>query len=71
MLNKDYTEKLFAHFNQLKIANPNEGRYKCWDCEKEIFDVLVDEENQKTLPMDMEGFRLLICRDCAEQEDTE
>lgn len=65
---EDINKRLLERFQQLKEYNPNDGRYKCWDCDKEIFHVHLDEETKKRLPMDLHGFRSLICQACSEDE---
>lgn len=47
----------------------NMDRYKCWDCEKEIHFVQIDEETKKKLLKDNKGFMYLICRNCQDNED--
>ena len=64
----DVSERVKQRFDQLKIHNPNDGRYQCWDCEKEIFGVTLGEETKLKMPLDAEGFRLLICKECGENE---
>jgi hypothetical protein len=44
-------------------------KYKCWDCDKEVKDVHFDEETKKKCPKTMDGFMLLICNDCKDNED--
>ena len=66
---QDVTDALWKRFADLKEHNPNDGRYKCWDCNKEIFVVEIDEETKNSLPMDLEGFRSLLCEDCVKNDD--
>lgn len=66
---EEITDKIRARFEQLKTNNPNDGRYKCWDCDKELFDVVLDEKTKQSAPMDLNGFRSLICQECGQKED--
>jgi ribosomal protein S27E len=44
-------------------------KYKCWDCRKEIKDVFFDEETKMKCLKTVDGFMLIICDDCKENED--
>lgn len=45
-------------------------KYICWDCEKEIENVNLDEETKAKCPRDVvTGVRYIICNDCKDKED--
>jgi DNA-directed RNA polymerase subunit RPC12/RpoP len=44
-------------------------KYKCWDCHKEVKDVQLAEEIKKKCPKTMDGYFLIICDDCKDNED--
>lgn len=44
-------------------------KYKCWDCEKELINVDLPKEIQKKCPRDINGFLLIICKECGDNEE--
>lgn len=53
----------------VQLRRDNMERYKCWDCEKEVKNVNFDDERKKKCPRTMDGFLLIICKDCIDNED--
>lgn len=44
-------------------------KYKCWDCKKEIKGVELDDKIKNKCPKTLDGFFLIICDNCMDNED--
>lgn len=46
------------------------NKYKCWDCEKEVFGVNLTEEQKKTclVTLNPPGYFLIVCKECGKRE---
>ena len=44
-------------------------KYKCWDCGQEIQNVDFDEETKGRCPMDLQGYKYIICDDCKDNDE--
>ena len=56
-------------WEKIKQEETLEGRYKCWDCEKELPHIVLDQKIKEKCPLGIDGYRYILCEDCQEKED--
>ena len=61
--------KLVEIFEKIKQEETLEGKYKCWDCEKELPHIVLEKEIKEKCPLGIDGYRYILCEGCQENED--
>lgn len=64
-------KKLRQELREWIKSNTIEGLvgFQCWDCDKEIKDLNIDDENYKNNPISLNGYIQTICEECVKKED--
>lgn len=61
---KDFSKEM----ERVRDLADKQDKYKCWDCEKEMLNVVIPDDIKKKCPIDFKGYRLIICKDCAKSK---
>ncbi|MGG0667804.1 hypothetical protein ABE073_04660 [Lederbergia citrisecunda] len=51
-----------------KKAKANPAGFKCWDCGDVIEGLNLEDDHFEVAPIDMDGYKMLICKKCCENE---
>lgn len=67
MINDSLKKKLEDVFSKYDRSTINS--YACYDCEKDLGDLKFNKEIKDSLPLRNDGKLIVICSDCADNED--
>jgi len=54
---------------KVKELRNNPVGFMCWDCEKVLTDIATPKEDFEKMPISMDGYLMVICKECAKSDE--